>query len=392
VAARVIWLVIDSVGIGEMPDAGDYGDEGSNTLENLYRENPRLKLPNLEKMGLGLIEGVSVIPRAENPVAAYGKAAQMSPGKDTTTGHWEMAGIVLEKPFPLFPNGFPPDLIKEFENKIGRKTLGNYPASGTEIINVLGDEHVKTGSPIVYTSGDSVFQIAAHEDVISLEELYRMCETAREMLSGELAVGRVIARPFTGKGNGNYGRTRNRHDYSLSPYHDTVLNMVESKGIGVYGVGKIFDIFAGSGITKSIKMKDNKQGMEITMSLMEKVDRGLIFVNLVDFDMIYGHRNDVEGYSNALMDFDEQLGKLMAKMDREDVLVINADHGCDPTTESTDHSREYVPVLVYGDSVNPVNIGVRKSFSDIGQTIAEFLQTESIANGKSFAREVLKKT
>ena len=391
-AARVIWLVIDSVGIGEMPDAGDYGDEGSNTLENLYRENPRLKLPNLEKMGLGLIEGVSVIPRAENPVAAYGKAAQMSPGKDTTTGHWEMAGIVLEKPFPLFPNGFPPDLIKEFENKIGRKTLGNYPASGTEIINVLGDEHVKTGSPIVYTSGDSVFQIAAHEDVISLEELYRMCETAREMLSGELAVGRVIARPFTGKGNGNYGRTRNRHDYSLSPYHDTVLNMVESKGIGVYGVGKIFDIFAGSGITKSIKMKDNKQGMEITMSLMEKVDRGLIFVNLVDFDMIYGHRNDVEGYSNALMDFDEQLGKLMAKMDREDVLVINADHGCDPTTESTDHSREYVPVLVYGDSVNPVNIGVRKSFSDIGQTIAEFLQTESIANGKSFAREVLKKT
>ncbi|SHE56348.1 phosphopentomutase [Alkalibacter saccharofermentans] len=391
-ASRVIWLVIDSVGIGEMPDAGDYGDEGSNTLENLYRENPSLKLPNLEKMGLGLIEGVSVIPRTENPVAAYGKAAQMSPGKDTTTGHWEMAGIVLEKPFPLFPDGFPPDLIKEFENKIGRKTLGNYPASGTEIINVLGDEHVKTGSPIVYTSGDSVFQIAAHEDVISLEELYRMCETAREMLSGDLAVGRVIARPFTGKGNGNYGRTRNRHDYSLSPYHDTVLNMVESKGLGVYGVGKIFDIFAGSGITKSLKMKDNKQGMEITMSLMEEVDRGLIFVNLVDFDMIYGHRNDVEGYSNALMDFDEQLVKLIGKMDREDVLVINADHGCDPTTESTDHSREYVPVLVYGDSVNPVNIGVRKSFSDIGQTIAEFLQTESIANGESFAWKVLKKT
>ncbi len=391
-AARVIWLVIDSVGIGEMPDAGDYGDEGSNTLENLYRENPRLKLPNLEKMGLGLIEGVSVIPRAENPVAAHGKAAQMSPGKDTTTGHWEMAGIVLEKPFPLFPDGFPPELIKKFESKIGRKTLGNYPASGTEIINVLGDEHVKTGSPIVYTSGDSVFQIAAHEDVIFLEELYRMCETAREMLSGDLAVGRVIARPFTGKGNGNYARTRNRHDYSLSPYHDTVLNMVERKGIGVYGVGKIFDIFAGSGITKSIKMKDNKQGMEITMSLMKEVDRGLIFVNLVDFDMIYGHRNDVEGYSNALMDFDEQLGKLIGKMDREDVLVINADHGCDPTTESTNHSREYVPVLVYGDSVNPVNIGVRKSFSDIGQTIAEFLQTESIANGESFAREVLKKT
>jgi phosphopentomutase len=387
---RIIWLVIDSVGIGELPDAKEYGDEGSNTLENLYRHNKELKLPNMEKMGLGLIDGVSAIPKAKDPCAAYGKSAQMSPGKDTTTGHWEMAGIVLDRPFPLFPKGFPEDFIKEYEKKIGRKILGNYPASGTEIINILGDEHVKTGKPIVYTSGDSVFQIAAHEDVIPVNRLYEMCEIARNMLTGELAVGRVIARPFSGKGNGNYFRTRNRHDYSLKPFHDTVLDKLQKKGIEVYGVGKIYDIFSGNGITHSVKMKNNNHGMELTMSLMNEIDKGLIYVNLVDFDMVYGHRNDVEGYSNALMDFDKKLGELLKTMKSEDVLIINADHGCDPTTESTDHSREYIPILVYGNCVKAINIGVRKSFSDIGQTVAELLKADSIDNGESFAQEVLK--
>ncbi|NTW71285.1 MAG: phosphopentomutase [Eubacteriaceae bacterium] len=387
---RVIWLVIDSVGIGEMPDARAYSDEGSNTLENIYNEAENFSLPIMEMLGLGNIKGVTAIPKAEKPLAAYGKAMEASPGKDTTTGHWEMAGIILENPFPLFPKGFPEDFIHEYEKVIGRKVLGNYASSGTEIINVLGDEHVRTGKPIVYTSGDSVFQIAAHEDVIPLEELYHMCSEARKMLMGDLAVGRVIARPFAGNGNGNYRRTSNRHDYSLFPFHDTVLNKVEKAGLKVFGVGKIKDIFAGSGVSENKPMKSNDHGMDLTMEFMDSEPKGLIYTNLVDFDMLYGHRNDIIGYSDALKSFDNKLGVLISKMNKNDVLIINADHGCDPTTKSTDHSREYVPLLVYGEEIRCVDLGVRTTFADIGQTVADLLNTEPIKNGVSFAKDILK--
>lgn len=387
---RVIWLVIDSVGIGEMPDARAYSDEGSNTLENIYNEAENFSLPIMEMLGLGNIKGVTAIPKAEKPLAAYGKAMEASPGKDTTTGHWEMAGIILENPFPLFPKGFPEDFIHEYEKVIGRKVLGNYASSGTEIINVLGDEHVRTGKPIVYTSGDSVFQIAAHEDVIPLEELYHMCSEARKMLMGDLAVGRVIARPFAGNGNGNYRRTSNRHDYSLFPFHDTVLNKVEKAGLKVFGVGKIKDIFAGSGVSENKPMKSNDHGMDLTMEFMDSEPKGLIYTNLVDFDMLYGHRNDITGYSDALKSFDNKLGVLISKMNKNDVLIISADHGCDPTTKSTDHSREYVPLLVYGEVIRCVDLGVRTTFADIGQTVADLLNTEPIKNGVSFAKDILK--
>ncbi|MBF7097138.1 phosphopentomutase [Alkalibacter mobilis] len=386
---RIIWIVIDSVGIGELPDANLYGDEGSNTLGNLYKAMPKLKLPNMEKLGLGNIQGVSNIPRTKIPAGAFGKAGQKSPGKDTTTGHWEMAGIILEKPFPLFPNGFPDSFIQEFQDAIGRKVLGNYAASGTEIINILGEKHMETGSPIVYTSGDSVFQIAAHEDVIPLKELYSICEKARELLKEDLAVGRVIARPFTGSKNGDFVRTANRHDYALDPFHDTVLNRIEDKGLKVYGIGKIHDIFNGYGVSESSKMNDNRHGMLKVMEHMKIVKEGLIFINLVDFDMKFGHRNDVEGYAQALMVFDEQLGELMEQIKEDDILIINADHGCDPTTASTDHSREYVPILVYGTKIKNVDLGIRESFSDIGQTVAELLETKPIRNGKSFADKIL---
>jgi phosphopentomutase len=382
---RIIWIVIDSVGIGEAPDAHLYGDQGSNTLEHLYRDHPGMGLPTMESLGLGLIDGVTRIPKVDHPIGAYGKAAQRSPGKDTTTGHWEMAGIILERPFPVFPDGFPNGFIQRFEEATGRKVLGNKVASGTEIIQELGTQHVETGALIVYTSADSVFQIAAHEDVVGLEELYRVCTLARTMLVDELSVGRVIARPFVGNASDGFQRTSNRRDFSLTPNHDTILNNIQAKGWTVHGVGKIHDIFAGVGIDSYTKMKNNQEGMKKTIQALDQVEQGLIFTNLVDFDMIYGHRNDVEGYAQALMAFDEGLQALMDRMKDEDVLIINADHGCDPTTASTDHSREFVPILVYGKHIKSSNLGIRATFADVGQTIARLLETEPIANGESFA-------
>lgn len=386
---RVIWIVIDSVGIGELPDAKLYNDEGSNTLENIYKSIDNFSLPHLESLGLGLIDGVKEIPKVGKPRGAYGKSIEKSPGKDTTTGHWEMAGIILDNPFPTFTEkGFPQEFIDSFQKEIGREVIGNYAASGTEIIQKLGDEHVRTGKPIVYTSADSVFQIAAHEEVIPLEELYRICEIARKRLVGDLSVGRVIARPFVGN-NGNYTRTSNRHDYSLKPTEETVLNKVKDGSLAVMGIGKIHDIFAGEGLTDVLKMKNNDEGMDRILEFMESGKSGLIFVNLVDFDMIYGHRNDVEGYANALKAFDDKLPQIINAMEREDVLIINADHGCDPTTPSTDHSREYIPILVYGDQVKSVNLGIRETFADIGATVCELLGVEKIRNGTSFAKEMV---
>ncbi|MGB9840493.1 phosphopentomutase [Thermovenabulum sp.] len=381
---RVILIVLDSVGIGELPDANLFNDEGSNTLVNTAKKVGGLNLPNLERMGLGNIAKIPGVKSVESPIASYGKAAEKSAGKDTTTGHWEIAGLILEKPFPVYPHGFPGEIISEFEKRIGRKILGNYPASGTEIIKKLGEEHMKTGYPIVYTSADSVFQIAAHEEVIPVEELYRYCEIARELLSGEHAVARVIARPFVGS-PGNFTRTYNRKDFSLKPPEDTLLDKVKNKGYEVWGIGKIGDIFAGKGLTQEIHTEGNMDGVDKTLEAMSRAKKGLIFTNLVDFDMIYGHRNNAEGYAKALEEFDKRIPEILSQMRKADCLIITADHGCDPTTESTDHSREYVPVLVYGQQLKSgVNLGTLKSFSDIGQTVAEMLECERLKHGCSF--------
>jgi phosphopentomutase len=383
---RVVWIVLDSVGIGEMPDAADYGDVGSDTLGNIARQRP-LHLPNLCRLGLANIKPLTGLNPVETPAGAYGKCALSSPGKDTTTGHWEMAGIHLEKPFPVYPNGFPREVMDEFERRVGRTALGNKPASGTEIIKELGEEHMRTGSPIVYTSADSVFQIAAHEDVIPLFELYKMCETARDILRGKHEVGRVIARPFIGA-PGSFTRTSNRHDYAVPPPKGMLLDQLHAAKVEVSSVGKIFDVFLGRGIGEHEKIKTNADGMAKTLEAMDEQDRGLIFVNLVDFDMLYGHRNDVEGYARALEEVDAWLPSLEAKLAPGDVVILTADHGCDPTTPSTDHSREYVPVLAYGPKVRGgVNLGIRGSLSDIGQTVAENFGTR-IGAGKSFLAEL----
>lgn len=383
---RVIWIVLDSVGIGEMPDAEAYGDRGSDTLGNIARRR-RLRLPNLCRLGLANIKTLAGLEPSAEPQAAFGRCALASPGKDTTTGHWEMAGIHIDKPFPLFPRGFPPAIIDEFERRTGRSVLGNKTASGTEIIEELGEEHMRTGSPIVYTSADSVFQIAAHEEVITLFELYKMCETARELLRGPYEVGRVIARPFLGS-PGAFTRTANRHDYAVAPPHGMLLDQLEARGIEIFSVGKIFDVFLGRGIRDHEKAKSNAEGMEKTLAAMDSLERGLIFVNLVDFDMLYGHRNDVEGYARALEEVDAWLPSLEAKLAPDDLAILTADHGCDPTTASTDHSREYVPLLAYGPNVrHGVNLGLRGTLSDIGQTVAENFGT-SIRNGKSFLAEI----
>jgi phosphopentomutase len=364
---RVIWIVLDSVGIGAMPDAAAYGDAGSNTLGNIAKKRC-LHLPNLCRLGLANIKSLAGLGRAEPPAAAYGKCTLASPGKDTTTGHWEMAGIILQKPFPVYPHGFPPDIIAEFESQIGRKVLGNKAASGTEIIAQLGEEHLRTGSPIVYTSADSVFQIAAHEAVVPLEELYRQCEIARAILHGPHEVGRVIARPFAGE-PGAFRRTANRHDYAVPPPAGMLLDQLQQHGVPVCAIGKISDIFLGRGITRSIKTTSNADGMQKTMQAMRDQTGGLIFVNLVDFDQLYGHRNDVDGYARALEAVDRWLPDL--DLQDGDVLLLTADHGCDPTTPSTDHSREYTPLLVYGHHVQGgVNLGTRGSLADIGQTVA----------------------
>ncbi len=378
---RVIWIVLDSVGIGEMPDAAAYGDAGSDTLGNIAKARP-MRLPNLTRLGLANIKPLANLSPAASPAAAYGKCTLASPGKDTTTGHWEMVGIHLAKPFPLFPLGFPQEILAEFEKRTGHGWLGNKAASGTEIIKELGEEHMRTGKPIIYTSADSVFQVAAHEEVIPLDELYRICDISRDILRGPFEVGRVIARPFTGQ-PGAFTRTANRHDVAVPP-PEMLLDKLAAGGTGVASVGKIFDVFLGRGIGAHVKTKSNADGMAKTIEMMREVPTGLIYVNLVDFDQQYGHRNDVEGYARALEEVDTWLPTLDAALAPDDLVILTADHGCDPTTPSTDHSREYVPVLAYGPSAKSgENLGTRESLSDIGQTVAENFGMK-IEHGVSF--------
>jgi phosphopentomutase len=382
VYSRIIWIVLDSVGVGAMPDAADYGDAGRDTIGNIARKRG-LDVPNLCRLGLGNLKPIPQLPKVESPEGAYGRCALASPGKDTTTGHWEMVGIHLAKPFPLYPQGFPREIMQEFEDRIGRSALGNKAASGTEIIAELGEEHMNTGSPIVYTSADSVFQIAAHEDVIPLWELYRMCEIAREILRGPHEVGRVIARPFEGE-PGAFRRTTNRHDYSVPPPRGMLLDQLEERKIEVFAIGKIFDIFLGRGISDHVKTKSNADGMAKTLEAMGEMEKGLIFVNLVDFDQLYGHRNDVEGYGGALEEFDRWLPGFREALKPGDLAILTADHGCDPATPSTDHSREYTPLMVFGPGAKQgVDLGLRPTLSDIGQTVAQNFGT-SIEKGRSF--------
>lgn len=387
---RVILIVLDSLGVGELPDADLYGDVGSHTLDNTYKACGGLKIDNLEKLGLGNIEGVKYLNKIKDTIGAYGKLREKSKGKDTVTGHWEIGGVILETPLNTYPNGFSKEIITEFLSKVNKEDiLGNYVASGTEIIEKLGDKHIKTGYPIIYTSADSVFQIAAHEDIIPLEELYNMCKIAREMLVGENIVGRVIARPFTGF-SGSYKRTSNRRDYSLDPFSKTMLEYLYENNKQVIAVGKIEDIYNKKGITKAIHTKNNMSGVDETLRHMESVREGLIFTNLVDFDMIYGHRNDAKGYGKSIEEFDDRLQGIYDKMLDEDILILTADHGCDPTTKSTDHSREYIPLLAYGKKIKSVNIGVRDSFTDIGKTILDYFNIPNKIDGKSFLNDILK--
>jgi phosphopentomutase len=382
---RVVWIVLDSVGIGEMPDAAEYGDAGSDTLGNIARVRP-MHLPNLVRLGLANIRPLDNLAPAASPEGAYGKCALASPGKDTTTGHWEMAGIHLARPFPLFPNGFPPEVMRPFEERIGRGTLGNCAASGTEIIRELGAEHMRTGKPIVYTSADSVFQIAAHEGVIPIAEQYRICEIARDILRGPYEVGRVIARPFTGE-PGAFTRTANRHDYAVPPPQGMLLDALAERGVFVHSVGKIADVFLGRGVGRADKTKSNADGMEQTLTALETTREGLIWVNLVDFDMLFGHRNNVEGYARALEEVDAWVPHLQERLTPQDLAIFCADHGCDPTTPSTDHSREYTPLLAFGPQVRACDLGTRASLSDIGQTVAHIFGTH-IPAGTGFLSDL----
>lgn len=387
---RVIIVVLDSAGIGEQPDSAAYGDAGSNTLGHISAQIEGFTLPNLERLGLGCIDGSVGFAAAKEPIGCYGKMMERSAGKDTTTGHWEIAGITLERPFPIYPEGFPSEIVERLEAAFGTKTLGNYPASGTEIIKVLGQQHVMTGYPIIYTSADSVLQIAAHEDVISIDRLYEICSIARNIMTGEHAVGRVIARPFIGF-EGGFVRTKRRRDFSLKPIRNTILDYVKETGMEVKAVGKIEDIFAGQGITEAVHTNGNMDGVDRTLEYIRQSFDGIIFTNLVDFDMNFGHRNDVHGYAEALSQFDERVPELLDGLDQEDILIITADHGCDPTTSSTDHSREYVPLLVYGKMLKRgVNLHIRLSFSDIAQTIAEVMGIEADFSAQSFLKDVLR--
>lgn len=386
---RVFLIVLDSFGIGEAPDAKDFGDEGSNTLlavsKSLYFD-----LPNLEKLGLFAVDGAEIDGDRQTtvPIGTYGRMTEQSKGKDTTIGHWEIAGIISEKPLPVYPKGFPEEVTAVFEQETGRKILCNRPYSGTEVIRDYGDEHVKTGALIVYTSADSVFQIAAHEDVVPPEELYRYCKIARKILTGKHGVGRVIARPFIGE-SGHYTRTSNRHDFSIEPPKVTMLDQLKEKGFDVIGIGKIHDIFAGKGLTEFSFTKNNEDGIEQTKEWMKKRFEGLCFVNLVDFDMLYGHRNDVDGYAKALSYFDKQLPKLLGLMREGDILMITADHGCDPSTPSTDHSREYTPFLMYQyGQAKGVNLKTRKTFADIGSTVLDYFGVESKLDGTSVLEDI----
>ncbi len=386
--SRFVLVVLDSVGVGELPDAWQYGDEGSNTLANLALAVGGLQLPNLQRLGLGNIIPITGVIPQKNPMAAWGKMAEKSPGKDTTTGHWELAGLVLTTPFPTYPNGFPKTIIDAFSQAIGRGILGNTTASGTEIIERLGTEHIKTGKPIVYTSADSVFQIAAHEQIVHLPQLYQWCQAAREILVGEHGVGRVIARPFIGK-TGDFKRTQNRKDFSIEPTGQTILDYLTANRIHVTAIGKIYDIFTGRGISKHVPSHNNLETVFNIIESINEIDSGLIFANLVDFDMLFGHRNDYQGYADALIEFDQLLPRIIDALAPDDLLLITADHGCDPTTKSTDHSREYVPLLVYGKNINPVDLQTRETFADVAQTIAEFYRLKPIFAGKSFLNELM---
>ena len=388
--SRVIWMVIDSVGIGALPDSQKFGDVNVDTLGNIVRSCKGIKIPNMIKLGLANIEGVDSLENIESPIGCYGRCSEVSKGKDTTTGHWEMTGVLVETPFKTFENGFPKDIIEEFERRSNRKVIGNKPASGTAILDELGEQHINTGEVIVYTSADSVFQIAAHEEIVSLDELYKMCEIAREIMMGDNAVARIIARPFIGK-PGAFERTSNRRDYSLSPFEDTVLDNIKNSNLDVIGVGKIEDIFNKQGITEAIHTHDNMDGVNQTINYMKKETKGLIFTNLVDFDSKYGHRRDVEGYKNALEEFDARIPEILENMNDDDVLIINSDHGNDPTYKGTDHTREYIPVLVYGKNLKSgLNLGTRKSFADIGATVADILNVDMPKHGESFKEEINK--
>lgn len=388
---RAIIIVLDGVGIGELPDANKYGDVGSNTLMNIKKQIPSLELKNMCQLGLGNIPidiGDNLYQKVDSPTGFYGKLKEASAGKDTTTGHWEISGIITKNPFPTYPNGFPKEVMDEFEKQTGLKYLANYPASGTEIINKLGDEHVKTGYPIVYTSADSVFQIAAHEDVIPVEKLYSICEIARKILTGKHGVGRVIARPFIGS-NGNYTRTKNRKDFSLDPTSETLLDLIKKNNKTVAAVGKIEDIFNNRGITKSVHTTNNQDGINQTIAYLKEDFEGLIFTNLVDYDMLYGHRNNIKGFADALEYFDDRLAEIKANLKEEDILFITADHGCDPTTPSTDHSREYIFLVGYGKNIKPCNIGIRATYSDIAKTIADYLSLDNNLKGESFLNKLI---
>jgi phosphopentomutase len=389
---RILLIILDGLGIGELPDAEEYGDRGSNTLKNMADAVGGLKLPNLEALGLGFLGDFKGIDKSNSPNGCYGKMVEASKGKDTTSGHWEIMGIIVDKPFPIYPDGFPPEIIKTFEKAINRKIIGNKPASGTEIIKELGSEHMKTGNPIVYTSADSVFQIAAHEEIIPPEELYNMCKIARDILRYPHNVSRVIARPFIGK-EGSFQRTHRRKDYSLPPPRKTVLEYLVDSGMDVISIGKVKDIFAGRGFTKEITVSGNNDSISKAIDAFKPLSKGLIFVTLVDFDTLYGHRNNPQGYARALEDFDKRLVEIFEITTEKDILIITADHGCDPTTPSTDHSREYVPLLVYGPALKRgVNLGVRKSFSDIGATILDVFGINSKdyqLAGTSFWREIV---
>jgi phosphopentomutase len=385
---RVFLTVLDSVGVGELPDADVYGDRGSDTLGNISRA-VRLKLPTLRSLGLPRVANVHGMALVDEPIGAYGRMAERSPGKDSVTGHWEMAGIILERAFPTFPHGFPAEVIAELERRIGRGTLGNTVASGTAIIDELGAEHVRTGHPIVYTSADSVFQIAAHEEVVPIAELYRICEIAYDMVGKGMGVGRVIARPFEGV-EGAFKRTTNRRDYALPPAGTTLLDAMTAAGRTVHAIGKIDDLFAGRGVTTAVHTKSDKEGVEEIEKAIATSGPGLVFTNLVDFDTQFGHRNDTAGYARNLERFDARLATLLPRLRPRDLLIITADHGNDPTTPSTDHAREYVPVFLVGRCIKPgTDIGTRPTFADLGQTIAEIFGVGPLAHGTSFLRDVL---
>ena len=384
---RVFLIVLDSVGCGEMPDAADFGDKGSNTLKSIS-ESKCFSANNMISLGLGNVDGIDFLPKSDAPRAAVARLCERSKGKDTTTGHWEIAGLISETAMPTYPYGFPKEILDEFTKMTGRGVICNKPYSGTAVINDYGDDHLTTGDLIVYTSADSVFQIAAHEDLVSNETLYEYCRIARRILVGKHGVGRVIARPFAGE-SGNYYRTANRRDFSLEPPKDTMLDALKKNGYDTVAVGKISDIFAGVGVTEAYLTHSNKEGMETTLALADKDFNGLCFVNLVDFDMLYGHRNDVDGYANAYSEFDAWLPSFIEKMKADDVLMITADHGCDPATESTDHSREYVPLIIFGERVKNVNLGTRKGFCDISATLCEIFGVDGDLAGESFADKII---